>query len=124
MMVLFAQNHLHTPAQHTHAAGKRLFENTSLIKNRKSFWVPPFDRKRRRLSKLSGKSFTKNLYHFSMLSRLTFQTVSKHLLQLAHFITRQVEPAGLQVPFNLDIANDGPRQGRHMIGRWRGHMPG
>ncbi|RFP00484.1 hypothetical protein BGC30_09040 [Novacetimonas hansenii] len=108
MTVRFAQNHLHTPAQHTHAAGKRLFENTSLIKNRKSFWVPPFDRKRRRLLKLFGKSFTKNLYHFSTLSRLTFQTVSKHLLQLAHFITRQVEPAGLQVPFDLDIANDGP----------------
>ncbi|MFT8635277.1 hypothetical protein, partial [Novacetimonas hansenii] len=50
---------------------KRVFENKSLIKNRKSFWVPSFDRKRRRLSKLFGKSFTKNLYNFSVLSSLT-----------------------------------------------------
>ncbi|MCW4585948.1 hypothetical protein NO222_01900 [Gluconacetobacter entanii] len=28
----------------------------------KSFWVPPFDRKRRRLSKIFGKSFTKNFW--------------------------------------------------------------
>jgi len=44
-----------------------VFESNSLIKNKKSFWVLPFDRKRRRLLKLSGKSFTKNLYNFSML---------------------------------------------------------
>jgi len=50
---------------------ERLFENKSLIKN-KSFWVPPFDRKRRRLLKLFRKSFTKNLYNFNLLSHLTF----------------------------------------------------
>ncbi|WP_143456073.1 hypothetical protein [Novacetimonas hansenii] len=55
---------------------ERVFENTPLIKNRKSFWVPPFDRKRQRLLKLFGKSFTKNFCNFSMLSRLTFQTIS------------------------------------------------
>ncbi|WP_332828860.1 hypothetical protein [Novacetimonas sp. GS1] len=53
---------------------KRVFENKSLIKNRKSFWVPPFF-KRRRLLKLFGKSFTKNFCNFSMLLRLTFQTI-------------------------------------------------
>ncbi|EFG83118.1 hypothetical protein GXY_14932 [Novacetimonas hansenii ATCC 23769] len=35
-----------------------------------------FFQKKRRLSKLFGKSFTKNLYDFRMLSRLTFQTVA------------------------------------------------
>ncbi|EFG83067.1 hypothetical protein GXY_15267 [Novacetimonas hansenii ATCC 23769] len=55
---------------------KRVFENNSLIKNRKSFWVPPFDRNRRRLLKLFRKSFTKNLYDFRMLLILAFQTVS------------------------------------------------
>ncbi len=54
----------------------RVFENNALIENKKSFWVPPFDRKRRCLLKLFGKSFTKNFYDFSMLSGLTFQTVS------------------------------------------------
>ncbi|WP_281650304.1 hypothetical protein, partial [Novacetimonas hansenii] len=34
------------------------FRNNPLIKNKKSFWVPPFDRKRRRLLKLFRKSFT------------------------------------------------------------------
>ena len=53
-----------------------MFENRSLIKNRKSFWVLSFDRKRQRLSKLFRKSFTKNLYNFKVLSSLTFQTVS------------------------------------------------
>ncbi|RFP05613.1 hypothetical protein BGC30_10625 [Novacetimonas hansenii] len=56
---------------------KRAFENNSLIKNTKNFWVLPF-LKRRRLSKLFGKSFTKNLYDFRMLLRLTFQTVSNN----------------------------------------------
>ncbi|MCJ8353847.1 hypothetical protein [Novacetimonas hansenii] len=55
---------------------KRLFENTLLIENRESFWVPPFERKRRRLLKLFRKSFTKNFYNFNMLSSLTFQTGS------------------------------------------------
>ncbi|WP_218638240.1 hypothetical protein [Novacetimonas hansenii] len=49
-----------------------MFENNLLIKNKKSFWVLPLDRKRRRLLKLFGKSFTKNLYNFRILSRLTF----------------------------------------------------
>ncbi|WEQ58714.1 hypothetical protein [Novacetimonas hansenii] len=49
-----------------------LLENTSLIK-KKSFWVPPFDRKRRRLLKLFRKRFTKNLYDFSVLLRTTFK---------------------------------------------------
>ncbi|EGG76568.1 hypothetical protein SXCC_02815 [Gluconacetobacter sp. SXCC-1] len=31
-------------------------------KNDESFWVPPFDRKRRRASKLFEKSFTKNFF--------------------------------------------------------------
>ncbi|EFG83832.1 hypothetical protein GXY_11239 [Novacetimonas hansenii ATCC 23769] len=51
-----------------------MFESNSLIKNKKSFWVLPFDRKRRRLLKLSGKSFIKNLYNFSMLLIPAFQT--------------------------------------------------
>ncbi|CUW48121.1 hypothetical protein ATCC53582_02249 [Novacetimonas hansenii] len=41
--------------------------------------MPPFDRKRRRLLKLFGKSFTKNFYDFRMLLVLTFQTVSTRL---------------------------------------------
>ncbi|QOF95747.1 hypothetical protein IFJ82_03600 [Novacetimonas hansenii] len=49
---------------------------SSLIKNRKSFWVPPFDRKRRCLLKLLEKASPKNLYNFRMLSSLTFQAVS------------------------------------------------
>ncbi|MBL7235224.1 MAG: hypothetical protein JJK57_01465 [Komagataeibacter hansenii] len=49
-----------------------LLENTSLIK-KKSFWVPPFDRKRRRLLKLFRKRFTKNLYDFSALLSPTFK---------------------------------------------------
>ncbi|QOF95570.1 hypothetical protein IFJ82_02505 [Novacetimonas hansenii] len=65
---------LRAPARAAHITNidEGLFENTSLIENRQSFWVPPFDRKRRRLLKLFGKSFTKNFYHFSVLSRLTF----------------------------------------------------
>ncbi|WP_281649281.1 hypothetical protein [Novacetimonas hansenii] len=65
---------LRAPARLAHITkiDEGLFENTSLIENRQSFWVPPFDRKRRRLLKLFGKRFTKNFYHFSMLSRLTF----------------------------------------------------
>ncbi len=51
-------------------AVERVFED------RKSLWALPFDRKRRRRLKLFGKSFTKNLYNFRVLSRLTFQTVS------------------------------------------------
>ena len=50
---------------------KRLFENNPLIK-KKSFWVPLFDRKRRRFLKLFGKSFTKNLYNFRILLNITF----------------------------------------------------
>ncbi|WNM09866.1 hypothetical protein RI056_08415 [Komagataeibacter nataicola] len=52
---------------------QRLFENRSLIKNKKRFWVPPYFQKRRHLLKLFGKSFTKNLYNFRIWS-LTFQT--------------------------------------------------
>jgi len=37
----------------------------------------PFDRKRRRLSKIFEKIFTKNFYYFTILSDLLFQTVSK-----------------------------------------------
>ncbi|MEG3348529.1 hypothetical protein FYB92_05115 [Novacetimonas sp. GS1] len=54
----------------------RLFKNRPLIGNKKSFWGPPFDRKRRRLLKLFRKSFTKKLYDFRMLLILIFQTVS------------------------------------------------
>ncbi|CUW46704.1 hypothetical protein ATCC53582_00801 [Novacetimonas hansenii] len=50
----------------------RLFENKPLIKNKKSFWVPPFFSKRRRLLKLFRKSFTKNLYNYRMLSMVYF----------------------------------------------------
>jgi len=56
---------------------RRVFENNSWMK-KKSFWVPPFDRKRWCLLKLFGKSFTKNFYNFSMLLGLTFQTASKN----------------------------------------------
>ncbi|WP_175575155.1 hypothetical protein [Novacetimonas hansenii] len=38
---------------------ERVFENTPLIKNRKSFWMPHFDRKRRRLLKLFEKKLQK-----------------------------------------------------------------
>jgi len=38
-----------------------------LIKNRKSFLVLPFDQKRRRLSKIFEKIFTKNFYYFMIL---------------------------------------------------------
>jgi len=45
-----------------------VFENNALVK---IFWVPPFF-ERRRLLKLFGKSFTKNLYNFRILLSLTF----------------------------------------------------
>ncbi|MFT8635454.1 hypothetical protein, partial [Novacetimonas hansenii] len=45
-------------------------------KNKKIFGCRLFP-KRRRLLKLFGKSFTKNLYNFRVLSSLTFQTVYK-----------------------------------------------
>jgi len=52
---------------------KRLFENKSLIKKQEISGCCLFS-KRWRLLKLFRKSFTKNLYNFSMLSILTFQT--------------------------------------------------
>ncbi|PYD73369.1 hypothetical protein CFR74_04400 [Novacetimonas hansenii] len=41
-----------------------------------SFWGLTFDRKMRRLSKLFGKSFTKNFYDFMILADLPSQTLS------------------------------------------------
>ncbi|WP_281649939.1 hypothetical protein [Novacetimonas hansenii] len=58
----------------TVVVSKRVFGNKPLMKNRKSFWVSPFF-KRRRLLKLFGKSFTKNLYNFRMLLSMAFQEV-------------------------------------------------
>ncbi|WP_206778214.1 hypothetical protein, partial [Novacetimonas hansenii] len=61
------------------SGSKRVSGNKLFIKNKKSFGVPPFDRKRRRLLKLFGKIFTKNFYNFRMLLKVLFQAASKTL---------------------------------------------
>ncbi|WP_146222657.1 hypothetical protein [Komagataeibacter swingsii] len=60
--------HDHVGIMNGNRISKRLFENKSLIKNNKSFWVPPFSQKGGVLSKLLQKASPKTFFNFKALS--------------------------------------------------------